>query len=245
VKGLLLAATTASIAAGSFALAATPSAAAFEQDSSSPAVAFTADSRPAVARYAGDPEVTVSPRRGLFEVDLAPGDLAYRTITVTNDGDAPIRLALTAVQTAWSGHPDNPEHLRFSIARQADTACTETSHPVAPWMPLNEVNALDRGLLAPQQSEQYCAAITLPANTDLPASARSNVDFLLDAIIMPTASNEGARRLAFTGADLSTLLFVALGVVSTGLSVLLLRRRRSPAADTTTLARSTNERPHP
>ncbi len=153
MKRLILATATALIAAGSYALAAAPAFGASTPNAPADTVARVTDALGSnTSTSVVDPKVTVHPRRALFDVHLSPGEVVYRTVTVTNNGDAPARLALTAVQTAWGGHPENPDHLRFSIARQADTACTDASHPAAPWMPLGEVKALDRGQLEPQES---------------------------------------------------------------------------------------------
>ncbi len=226
MKRLILATATALIAAGSYALAAAPAFGASTPNAPADTVARVTDALGSnTSTSVVDPKVTVHPRRALFDVHLSPGEVVYRTVTVTNNGDAPARLALTAVQTAWGGHPENPDHLRFSIARQADTACTDASHPAAPWMPLGEVKALDRGQLEPQESGRYCTAVTLPADTSLPGDARSDINFLFDAIIAPSASGGNDGELAFTGAELSSVLLVALGVVSTGLTILLVRRR--------------------
>ena len=222
----ILAAGAALIAAGSFFFAAAPAHGHFKPNDPAETVTEAAKSAPVgTSSHTDEPQVMVIPRRALFDVKLTPGDAEYRTFTATNNGKNPIRLSLTAVQTAWSGHPTNPRHLLFSVKRQGDTTCTRTNHPAATWVPLEEVNALDRGQLKPQQSERYCAAITLPVDTDLSAPARSDVDFLLDAITAPPLGGENHGELAFTGANLSRLLLIALGVTSTGATVLLLRRR--------------------
>jgi hypothetical protein len=162
--------------------------------------------------------LSVSPANALFDVVLAPGDNETRHVTLTNSGSTALDVTLTANVVSTDGAGAAAEHLHLSSSTGA--TCPIEDSPRARVLAKESV---PQGRIAAGESQQVCIAVGLGPDAKGMAATSTRAHLEFDAIERPGQQGQ----LAYTGADLASLLLAAAAVLFVGLALLRDRPRQS------------------
>jgi hypothetical protein len=163
--------------------------------------------------------LTVTPSNNLFRVDIQPGQTEYRSALLTNSSARDLDVFLDATVVEHRGDTARSEHLTIRTTRS--TECSASAVAEAPSARLTSDDVLEQGIVRASQSVPICLAVGLSDRAVNTGAASVRADLRFDSI-------ERADELAFTGAELSTLIF---GAAAAALFGVALTRRRRPTTE--------------
>ncbi|WP_053387528.1 hypothetical protein [Leucobacter japonicus] len=169
--------------------------------------------------------LTVTPSHGLFDVELAPGQVETRIATVTNLQGTAIQLHLTPVVTEHQGDRASTEQVLF--AANADGTCPDTHD-----LTLTGGGSISHGALAAGESRDVCISVELPADATPapPGTVTADLVFTTMAGGDAGADGRGGPSLAQTGGVAPlVLLGVAGAALLTGTALSARRKQISHA----------------
>jgi len=156
------------------------------------------------------------PERGLFDVVLEPGVPVFRTVTVRNDDDRALLLAVGA-ELQHGASSDHRAHEILFTGAPSRQACDQATVQFDTTT-LQAAQAIPAGSIPARTSSSVCLGVLLPEGSAA-ADSRTVVDLTMSTVVDPT------RRLAYTGTSWLWALVLASTLVSTGAFLRLLRRR--------------------
>lgn len=162
------------------------------------------------------PPTITMPDRGLFDVVLEPGVPVFRTVTVRNDDDRTLLLAVGA-ELQHDASSDHRAHEILFTGSPSRRACDQATVEFDTTT-LHAAHTMPAGSIPARTSSSVCLGVLLPEGA-AEADSRTVVDLTLSTAVDPT------RRLAYTGTSWLWALALASTLVSAGAFLRLLRRR--------------------